>query len=245
MRQVYDRYTAEDQDVWKILFERQQTRLQGVACAEYLACLEQLKPVLHANAIPNLDALSTILMETTGWSIHIVPGLIPVGEFLELLQQRKFCSSTWVRERQKLDYLEEPDMFHDIFGHIPLLMNPKYADFAQAFGELGVRFAKFPEIINQLQRLYWFTIEFGLIRSADQLEVFGAGIISSFGETNHVFAEPNGHLPFDLQAVLNHPFTNTEIQQRYYTLYQLDDLYALIPQLEAHFEQLVATSLTS
>ena len=138
MRQNYAAYTANDRLVWKTLYSRQRENLEGKAHELYLECLELLTPVMNEDLIPNYDDLNTVLLETTGWSIHVVKGLIPVEEFFELLAQKKFPASTWLRTMEQLDYLEEPDMFHDIFGHVPLLMDERYAQFMHDFGKHGV-----------------------------------------------------------------------------------------------------------
>jgi len=163
MKQEYKLYKEEDQLVWKMLFERQVENLQDKSCKAYLSCLEIIKGVLNSKQIPDFKRMNAKLTESTGWSIEVVPGLIPVEDFFRLLAQRKFSASTWVRKMDQLDYLEEPDMFHDVFGHIPLLAEPKFAQFMKDFGDLGVEFIDDEEVVIQLQRLYWFTIEFGLI----------------------------------------------------------------------------------
>lgn len=163
MKQQFENYTKEDFLVWKTLFERQEENLEDKSCKEYLDCLEAMGEVLNADAIPNFDELNNVLKSKTGWTVEVVPGLIPVDEFFVLLSQQKFCSSTWLRKMKQLDYLEEPDMFHDIFGHIPLFMDKQFADFAKKMGDLGVKYAHNEEILIQLQRIYWFTIEFGVV----------------------------------------------------------------------------------
>jgi len=233
MRQEYDQYTKEDFDVWKILFERQEQNLQDKACTEYLECLQQMKEVLHANQIPRFEELDAALTAATGWSIKVVPGLIPEREFFTLLAERRFCSSTWLRTKAQLDYLEEPDMFHDIFGHVPLLMNPDYANFMQAIGQLGVQHIDSDEAILQLKRLYWFTIEFGLFRKAGQLQIYGAGIISSFGESNHIYKNTVGIDPFEMIKVLQQEFINSEIQTQYFEVNSFEEIYSSMDKLKA------------
>ncbi|MBL4667685.1 MAG: phenylalanine-4-hydroxylase [Flavobacteriales bacterium] len=224
MKQQFENYTVEDFKVWKTLFERQVNNLQDKSCESYLHCLDELNDVLNSNSIPRFDALSKVLKEKTGWSIEVVPGLIPVEDFFELLSQKKFCSSTWLRSMEQLDYLEEPDMFHDIFGHIPLFMDEKYADFAQKMGEVGVQFKDSEKILIELQRIYRFTIEFGLLKGS-QPQIYGAGVISSFGETNFIYEEGTEMLPFDLNEIINTDFCNSEIQTKYFLLNSFDELY--------------------
>ncbi len=240
MKQIYSNYTAEDQKVWNILFERQVANLQDKSCSEYLESLERIKDSLNATAIPDFDSLSATLMETTGFQLEVVPGLIPVEDFFYLLAERKFCSSTWVRKMSQLDYLEEPDMFHDIFGHTPLLSHERFANFMQQYGELGVQFIDDEEIVLKLQRLYWFTIEFGLINSGGKRKVYGAGICSSFGETNYCLGPDIDVRPFDLEQVMNTEFRNDQIQTLYYELESFDQLF---DAFEAYGNELKATSL--
>ncbi len=236
MRQEYNHYQKADYDVWRLLFERQLPNLQAHACQEYLDCLAELHPVLHPAAPPRFDLLNEHLLGAHGWSIEVVAGFLEVNAFFKLLSQRRFCSSTWLRSMEQLDYLEEPDMFHDIFGHIPLYMNADYANYAQKLGELGVRFAAYPEMITQLQRLYWFTIEFGLIRQGNDYKVYGAGICSSAGEIRHIYKNPAVEiLPFDIDKVMANDFIISEVQMRYYAIESFEALFATVQTLEERF----------
>lgn len=237
MQQVYDQYGPQDYMVWKTLFERQQPNLNEYACKAYKDCLEEMKAVLHPDAPPRFTELNEVLLAKNGWSIEVVPGFLPVDEFFELLSKKRFCSSTWLRRMDQLDYLEEPDMFHDILGHIPLYMDSDYGDYAQKLGELGVRFADNEEIIVKLQRLYWFTIEFGLMRENGQSKVYGAGICSSSGEIKHVYNDDVEILPFDIEMVMNNDFIISEVQNRYYEIESFASLYDTIQQLEEMFDQ--------
>ena len=232
MKQQFKNYTQEDFLVWKTLFERQEQNLKDKSCKEYLACLKELKPMLNANTIPKFDELNRELKSKTGWSIEVVPGLIPVDEFFSLLAQQKFCSSTWLRTMDQLDYLEEPDMFHDIFGHIPLFMNVDYANFAQKMGELGVKYKNDEQVLIELQRIYWFTIEFGLVKQKG-LNIYGAGIISSFGESNYVYSDKPEILPYGLKEVINTDFCNSEIQTKYFLLNSMEELYSAFDEYES------------
>lgn len=225
MIQEYNKYTPEDFEVWKLLFERQEQNLQNKACKSYLDALNELSEVLKADEVPNFEKINQVLINKNGWSIEVVPGLIPVEDFFELLAQKKFCSSTWLRSKAQLDYLEEPDMFHDIFGHIPLLMNESYSNFAQKLGEVGVKNIENKEIVLQLQRLYWFTIEFGLKKGTNKTEIYGAGIMSSFGESNYIYETNTEIIPFNFSSVINRPFKTDEIQSLYYEIESYDELY--------------------
>lgn len=236
MKQLYENYTKEDFKVWKTLFERQVKNLQDKSCEEYLICLTQMKEVLNANNVPNFEGLNALLFSTTGWKVDVVPGLIPVDEFFNLLSQKRFCSSTWLRKMEQLDYLEEPDMFHDIFGHIPLFMNKDYAAFAQKMGELGVKYSQDEQIVKELQRIYWFTVEFGLVKEQGT-KIYGAGIISSFGETNFVYTDEPEIIPFSLEEVIATDFCNSEIQTKYFLLESMDNLYDVFHQYEVLLEK--------
>ncbi|WP_306643784.1 phenylalanine 4-monooxygenase [Sanyastnella coralliicola] len=233
MKQQYNKYTPEDQEVWNILFERQIKNLQGKCDVNYLRCLESFAPVLNAEHIPDFEKVNEFMSSRNGWEIHVVPGLIPVEEFFSLLAEKKWCSSTWLRTKAQLDYLEEPDMFHDIFGHLPLLLDDVFASFMERFGKIGANHLNEPIVLTALQRLYWFTVEFGLSAVEGQEQIYGAGIISSFGETNHVFENQIMKHPFDLEQVINHAFVNNEIQMEYYVIQEFSDLYNAVERLEA------------
>jgi phenylalanine-4-hydroxylase len=232
MQQEYAKYQAKDHETWKILYDRQVINLQDKASSEYLKAVETLKPELSGIEIPRFENLDRRLKAATGWEIEVVPGLIPVGEFFDLMARRRFCSSTWIRKPEQLDYLEEPDMFHDIFGHTPLLMNPVYAEFMQRFGEIGQMFAGNTEAEIRLERLYWFTIEFGLLIESGKPTIFGAGILSSFGESKQIFDSNIKILPFNIEHVLNHAFRKEVMQTEYYALESIDQLADSLNRVE-------------
>jgi phenylalanine-4-hydroxylase len=231
MKQQFEMYTSEDREVWKLLFERQRLNLESKGSSTYLECLEQMKPVLNADSLPNFRAIEEWFKDYTGWSIEVVPGIIPVNRFFKLLANNRFCSSTWLRSKNSLDYLEEPDMFHDIFGHIPLLCNPVFSSFMKKFGEIGVKHVHDPLIELQLQRLYWFTIEFGVIKE-DKVKSYGAGIMSSFGETNLVDKGEVEFVPFDLNQIIQNDFRTDVVQGKYFVLNSFDELFDSLKKLE-------------
>ncbi|WP_116126532.1 phenylalanine 4-monooxygenase [Lewinella sp. IMCC34183] len=234
--QRYDAYTSTDYRIWRLLVQRQLKALKPVAAAEYLHCLNELYPILSAEHPPRFSDLNRALREAHGWSIEVVKGFLPVDEFFALLARRRFCSSTWLRREDQLDYLEEPDMFHDIFGHIPLYLNADYANFAQKLGEIGVKHAADEEKIKQLQRLYWFTIEFGVMRQEGETKVYGAGICSSRQETRHVFENPDVEvLPFDLDQVMKQNFVIDKVQMRYFAVDSFASLFAAADELETRW----------
>lgn len=235
MKQQFSSYTNEDHSVWKLLFDRQIKNLTGKVCNEYMDAINSLSPVLNANKIPNFDELDEWFSTSTGWKIEVVPGLIPVDQFMRLLAEKKFCSSTWIRIKKQIDYLEEPDMFHDIFGHIPLLSLPVFSDFMQAFGELGAHVENDPIRIFQLQKLYWFTIEFGLVNPTKP-SIFGAGIISSFQETNRALHPDTSKKEYILSEVIETTF-KTDVVQDYYVC--IDSFDALFHSFNSFKEQVL------
>ncbi len=232
MQQDYDRYTSADQEVWRKLFARQEPNIQDKAGSVYLRCLQEMKPVLHAEAIPRFEELSRVLTQKNGWSIKVVKGLVEVSEFFDLLRKRRFPSSTWLRKPEQLDYLEEPDMFHDIFGHIPQFMDDQYAAFMQRFGEFGYQNRHDPEVVTQLQRLYWFTIEFGVLREGGRFRIYGAGILSSFAETNHVMEHSDLAVPFDIKQIIDTDYDLSRIQEIYFQIESFEGLYQAIKDYE-------------
>ena len=226
LTQVYRNYTKEDHAVWALLFERQASHLVGKACTEYLQGLKVLRPVLNAERIPDFNRLNEALKAEIGWSIEVVAGLIPVDAFFLLLSQKKFPSSTWLRSRDHLDYLEEPDMFHDIFGHIPQLVHTDYSNFMQKFGEIGYLNRHDEALVIKLQRLYWYTIEFGLILEHGKRRIYGAGIASSVKETQHAFGPNITVLPYDIQQIMATDFIISNIQSAYFEINSYQQLYA-------------------
>lgn len=232
MVQNYKKYTREDHEIWKILFDRQMDNLKGKACVEYMECIAEFYPNMSNKEVADFDKLEKSLVKN-GWEIEVVKGLIPVEEFFQLLAKKKFCSSTWLRSREQLDYLEEPDMFHDTFGHIPLLLNSTYAKFMQKFGELGVKYLNDRIALTALQRLYWFTIEFGLMKGVDKPQIYGAGVLSSFGEVNHIYEDPAVELlDYSVDQIARNHFVNSEIQMRYYLIDNFDQLFHSLEIME-------------
>lgn len=227
LKQEMDKYTSEDFEVWKLLFERQFENLKTKGSQEYLNALRDMHEVLNRSLVPDFRALNGYFKEATQWEIEVVPGLIPVDDFFELLANKKFCSSTWLRSKENLDYLEEPDMFHDIFGHIPLLSNEVFSAFTHEFGKLGVHYKHNEQAVIMLQRLYWFTIEFGVILE-ENIKAYGAGIMSSFGETNRIANRECTFLDFDIEAILNKSFRTDVMQEEYFVISSLEELYNCI-----------------
>lgn len=220
--QDWGAYSAAEHDRWDRLFSRAQTVLKGRACDEFLAALNTLQ--LSESGIPDLERLSAKLKPLTGWTIVPVVELVPDDIFFDHLAHRRFPAGAFIRPEHEMDYLQEPDIFHDVFGHVPLLANPVYADFMQAYGEGGRRALDLGRLKN-LARLYWYTIEFGLLQGADGLRIFGAGILSS--ATESVFAledaSPN-RVAFDLERVMRTNYIIDDFQQTYFVIDSFEKL---------------------
>lgn len=223
--QGWSNYTPAEHAVWKTLFERQTKLLPGRACDEFVEGMKNLP--IGADRIPDFLELSEVLMQRTGWQVVAVPGLVPDEVFFEHLANRRFPAGNFIRKPHELDYLEEPDVFHDVFGHVPMLMNPSIADYIQAYGVGGLR-AKKLGVLDKLARVYWYTVEFGLIQQKDGLRIYGAGIASS--RTESVFAlddaSPN-RIGFDLERVMRTNYRIDDFQESYFVIDSLAELLDL------------------
>lgn len=217
--QQLDRYSDEDHAVWRLLVEQQSALAQAHACEEFL---EGLRTLGIGDTIPDFDTVNARLTKLTGWRVVGVPGLIPDAAFYDHLAHRRFPVTVWIRTREELDYLVEPDLFHDFFGHVPLLSNPVFADYMQLYGQRGVEAGG---KIGLLARLYWYTVEFGLIRTAKGLKIYGAGVLSSAAEVKHAIESKNvERLPFEATTVMQRPYEIDRLQNTYFVL---DDFHQL------------------
>lgn len=224
--QKWDRYSAEDHLIWGTLFDRQQQTLKGHVCQEYLDGLDALG--IGPEGVPNFDRMNARLRRITGWEVVAVPGLIPSQPFFQMLAHRQFPAGTFIRSREQLDYLEEPDIFHDVFGHVPLLTNPAYADYMNEYGRIGLEAVK-SKGVKFLARLNWYTIEFGLIRKPEGIKIYGAGIVSSFGEAKYVAEDTSAHqLGFNLDRVLRTGYYIDDYQATYFVIDKFEDLFELL-----------------
>lgn len=223
-------YGPQDHATWKTLFERQSALLPGRACNAFVQGMRDLP--IGADRIPEFDALSEVLMARTGWQVVAVPGLVPDEVFFEHLANRRFPAGQFIRQPDQLDYLEEPDIFHDVFGHVPMLMNPAIADFIQAYGTGGLRAQKLGTLA-QLARVYWYTVEFGLLREAGGLRIYGAGIASSFTETRFALEDASPkRIGFELERVMRTRYRIDDFQETYFVI---DDLDALLDLARVDF----------
>ena len=222
--QAWERYAPEEHAIWATLYRRQIDLIDRYAAPEVLAGVSALGA--SATQIPRFEDANRVLLEATGWRIVAVPGLIPEPVFFDHLAHRRFPVTVWIRRREELDYLVEPDVFHDFFGHAPLLMNPVFARFMQAYGEAGAKALSTPGGLTMLARLYWYMVEFGLIRTATGLRVYGAGILSSKGETVYSIESPEPRrVAFELLRVMRTEYRIDDFQRIYFVLDSFEQLF--------------------
>ncbi|MFN4296885.1 MAG: phenylalanine 4-monooxygenase [Brevundimonas sp.] len=218
--QAWEDYTDVEHQTWVTLYERQMKILPGRAADVFLKGLDALD--LHGSGIPDFREMNATLEGLTGWTVVCVPGLVPDEVFFDHLANRRFPSGQFIRKPDQLDYLQEPDIFHDVFGHVPMLTDPTFADYMEAYGKGGQRAARLGMLPN-LARLYWYTVEFGLMETPEGLRIYGAGIVSSSTESQFSLEDPSpNRLGFDLERVMR-------------TLYRIDDfqqVYFVIPSIE-------------
>ncbi|WP_374383101.1 phenylalanine 4-monooxygenase [Thermomonas sp.] len=222
--QPWDDYSDVDHGVWKALYQRQREILVGRASDEFLQAQDMMG--MSPDRIPRFAELNAVLEAATGWTIVGVEGLLPELDFFEHLANRRFPVSWWIRRPDQLDYIEEPDLFHDLFGHVPLLMIPAFADYMQAYGRGGVKAHGIgADALANLTRLYWYTVEFGLIRQHDGLRIYGSGIVSSKGESIHCLesAAPN-RIGFDLQRIMRTRYRIDSYQKTYFVIDSFEQL---------------------
>jgi phenylalanine-4-hydroxylase len=216
-------YMPEEHATWKALYERQMKLIPGRASQHYLDGLTDLP--ITADAIPDFERLSDALEKRTGWRVVAVPGMVPNNVFFDHMANRRFPAGQFIRKAHQLDYLQEPDVFHDIFGHVPMMVNPVMADFMQAYGEGGLKAMRLGEL-DRIARLYWYTVEFGLIAEKDDVRIFGGGILSSFTETRFALESPSpNRIGFDLERVMRTDYRIDEFQETYFVMPSIDTLF--------------------
>jgi phenylalanine-4-hydroxylase len=222
--QPWDDYSAEDHAVWKALYQRQRDLLVGRAADEFLLAQDTMG--MSPDVIPRFGELNAVLEAATGWTIVGVEGLLPELDFFEHLANRRFPVSWWIRRPDQLDYIEEPDLFHDLFGHVPLLMIPAFADYMQAYGKGGVKaHGVGAEALQNLTRLYWYTVEFGLIQQHDGLRIYGSGIVSSKGESIHCLdSDAPNRIGFDLERIMRTRYRIDSYQKTYFVIDSFEQL---------------------
>ena len=220
--QNWDHFSAEDHATWDLLFARQSAMLPGRASEAFMRGIDVLK--LSKRGIPDFAELSERLMAATGWRVVAVPGLIPDDVFFDHLANRTFVAGNFIRRPDQLDYLQEPDVFHDVFGHVPMLANPVFADYMVAYGRGGQRAGSLGAL-KRLARLYWYTVEFGLVQEGGALRIYGSGIVSSHGESIFALDDPSpNRIGFDLKRVMRTDYRIDDYQQSYFVIPSFEDL---------------------
>ncbi len=220
--QNWDAFTADEHAMWDQLFARQSAMLPGRAADAFLRGLDVLR--LSKPGIPDYRELNARLMAATGWQVVAVPGLVPDAVFFDHLANRKFPAGNFIRTPEQLDYLQEPDVFHDVFGHVPMLADPVFANYMMAYGKGGLRSLGFGAL-HKLARLYWYTVEFGLIEEPQGLRIYGAGIVSSYGESIFALDDPSpNRIGFDLERVMRTNYRIDDYQQTYFVIPSLEML---------------------
>jgi phenylalanine-4-hydroxylase len=215
-------YSAGDHEIWRQLFQRQTAQVERYACDEFFHALKALN---LTDRIPHFDKVNAILGPATGWRIVAVPGLIPDDVFFAHLAKRQFPVTVWMRKPEELDYIVEPDLFHDFFGHVPLLFNPVFAGYMEAYGRKGPE-ALALNSVKLLARFYWYMVEFGLIRTARGLRAFGAGMLSSHSELAYSVESPEpNRIRFNLERVMRTDYKIDAFQETYFVLDSFDELY--------------------
>ena len=237
LRQQYENYSTEDQQVWNILFERQIVNLPQASTKEYLKGIERIS--FAADAIPNFEITNALLLDMTGWQLAAVPGIVDDATFFRLMANRHFPATTWLRKMEQLDYLEEPDMFHDVFAHVPLLTNQHFVDFLEALSKIALKHIDNPYAIELISRIYWFTIEFGLIREEGEVRIYGAGILSSAGETKFCLSEEPAHFEYDVAKIMHTAYWKDKFQDKYFIIESYEQLYHSISEIEQVLESMV------
>ena len=234
--QDYTRYTSAEQDLWKRLYARQSVLVPKYACREFI---ESLNTLNFGAGIPHFDEINAKLRPATGWTLVAVPGLVPDDVFFTHLANRRFPVSVWLRKPEEFEYIVEPDIFHDFFGHVPMLFNKVFADYLEAYGKGGVK-AKGLDALDYLARLYWYTVEFGLIRTRDGLRTYGAGTLSSAGELPYCIEshQPN-RIRFDLLRVMQSKYKIDTYQETYFIIDSFRELFdATAPDFTPYYAQL-------
>jgi len=236
MQQDYGKYTAEDHRVWSILFGRQQEVLAQRATREHLDGLKRIG--FEPDRIPNFSTVNGHLRQLTGWQVQAVPGIVADDAFFRLLASKKFPATTWIRKMKDLDYIEEPDMFHDVYGHVPILSNQPFCDFLEGLGKVALDYIEDAWAVELMSRLYWFTVEFGLIEEGGQLRIYGAGILSSPGESKYSL---ESGIPqrqgFDVPTIFDTPYIKEKFQVKYYIIDSYHELFHCLDGLALQLAQ--------
>ncbi len=237
MQQVYENYTEEDNLVWTILYDRQIKNIDQYATEAYIQGLELID--FQRSKIPNFQRINKVLAGLTGWELVAVEGIVDDQLFFELLATKKFPATTWLRKMSELDYLEEPDMFHDVFAHVPLLANQQFVDFLEQLAKIALRYVGNDWAIQLISRIYWYTVEFGLINESGKLKIYGAGILSSAGETVFSVSEKPKHHTYDVERMFSTGYRKDHFQEEYFVIDSFQTLFDSIEDIAESLESRV------
>lgn len=230
LKQDYAAYRSADHKVWQILYERQMKKLPDKASKTFLTGLKLVG--FQKSSIPDFNEVNKRLEKLTGWHLTGVPGIVDNRTFFEMLGRRLFPATTWLRNMEQLDYLEEPDMFHDVFAHVPLLAHPEFCAFLENLSRIASRWIENPEAVELLSRIYWYTVEFGLIKENGELRIYGAGILSSNGESDYCLHAGLPRHPYDVEQILKTPYIKEKYQETYFVIESFEQLNKSLPRIE-------------
>lgn len=239
MNQEYDKYTEEDHKVWSLLYEEQMKQLPNMATRAFM---EGIKKVgFKPHEVPRFTEVNETLKNLTGWTVYVVPGYVDNYPFFSHLGRKEFPVTTWLREMSKFDYIVEPDMFHDVFGHVPLLSEQFFCDFLEGMSAIGLKHINNPSALELISRIYWYTVEFGLINEEGNLRIYGAGILSSPGESRYCLSEEVASIrfPFDVDAILASHYVKEKYQEKYFVLESYQQLAESIPYIDKKIQEYV------
>lgn len=241
IEQQYDEYTEEDFLVWKTLYDRQTEILPNLASPAFFKGIESID--FKPSKIPNFKEVNKLLGDITGWNLVVVPGLIDNKPFFELLEDKKFPATTWFRKFEQLDYLQEPDMFHDVYGHVPLLTNHDFCGFLMGLSKIALRHIENQDVVELVSRIYWYTVEFGLIQEKEGLKIYGAGILSSPGESVYsIESDVPERVPYDPYEIVKTPYIKDRFQEKYFVINSYRDLYESVSEIEKAIEHEMRTT---
>lgn len=229
MIQEYDKYTIEDHSIWSQLYREQMKQLPSMASKAFM---EGIKKVgFQENEVPRFTEVNHRLKNETGWCVYVVPGYVENKPFFTHLANKEFPVTTWLRDKAQFEYIVEPDMFHDVFGHVPLLSEQFFCDFLERISAIGLKYIDNPNAIELISRVYWYTVEFGLIQEQEGLRIYGAGILSSPGESRYSLSTQAVRHPFDVDVILETSYIKEKFQEQYFVIESYEQLYNCVPYL--------------
>jgi phenylalanine-4-hydroxylase len=238
--QHYDKYTEENHQVWQILYERLMKVLPNRADEAYFEGTEAIG--FEPNRIPNFEEVNKHLKAITGWTLVVVPGLIDNEPFFNYLKNKQFPATTWLRKMEELDYLEEPDMFHDVFAHVPILTNKNFCRFLEELSRMALKHLGNADSIEFISRIYWYTVEFGLINKEGNLRIYGAGIMSSAGESVYSLeSDVPKRVPYNVNEILHTPYIKDRFQEKYFVINSYKELFESLPEIEETLDNMLVS----